>query len=79
MCASPRLSFDSNNNIEMNTTLTISMISMFAILFGSGIIIPIDAFAEIDTQHPMFTKNYSPDTLLVKFKPNVNENNNIPY
>ncbi len=68
MRTSPRLSLDSNNNIKMNTTLTISMISMFAILLGSGIIIPMDTFAEIDSQHPVFTKNYSPDTLLLKFK-----------
>jgi hypothetical protein len=61
MYTSPRLSFDSNNNIKMNT-LTISMITMFAILFGSGILIPMDAFAEIDSQPPVVTKNYTPDT-----------------
>ena len=58
----------------MKIPLTITMIFIFAVLFGSGIITPTDTFAEIKFEKSEFTKNYAPDTLLVKFKTNVNEN-----
>jgi len=34
----------------------------------------MDTFADIDSQHPVFTKKYAPDTILVKLKTNVSEN-----
>jgi len=58
----------------MKISLNLTIFFLFAILFGTGMIVSIDAFAETKFEDKEYLKNYAPDTLLVKFKTNVNEN-----